>query len=150
MSASLALWLSIVALTIVRLQTTLTPSHAGSRFSQLCSLPSRRGRRDATTTTFVDMLYLLTPYPYVHSFNMTSRGIHCPSADGEARRRRTLGARCSQQHLQPRRCMHCLARLPSLPCRNHIIVVSLPQKTPATLITEGKISDCKRYATAPF
>ena len=44
--------------------------------------------------------------------------------------------------------MHCLARLPSLPCRNHNIMISLLQKTSATLITLGQIPGCKRHAAA--
>jgi hypothetical protein len=56
-----------------------------------------RARRDATATSFVDLLCPLAPYLHGHSFNMTSQGKHCLSADsearrGEARRRRTVGA----------------------------------------------------------
>jgi hypothetical protein len=61
-------------------------------FPRSCLPPSHRARRDAITTTFVDLLYLLASYPHVHFSNMSSQGIHCPSADGEARQRRTLGA----------------------------------------------------------
>ena len=131
------LWLRIAASTDRQPANNSHSRLCRQPFPQSCSPPSHRARRDATTTTFVDLLYSLASYPHVHSSNVSSQGKHCLSADSEARRRRTLGDRCSsQQRLQPG-CMHCLARLPSLPCRNHIILISLPQKSFAPLITQG-------------
>lgn len=44
--------------------------------------------------------------------------------------------------------MHCLARLPSLPCRNQNIMISLLQNMSATLTTQGHIPGCKCHAAA--
>ena len=88
-------------------------------------------------TSFVNLLHPLASYPHVHPSNISPQGKNCLIIDGEARWHMTLGIWCSQHHLQPT-CMHCLARLPPLPCRNEIIPISLPQKLFALLIPRVK------------
>jgi hypothetical protein len=68
-----ALWLRTATSTDHLALTDLIPGRAPSRFllPQSCSSSSHRAVREATTTTSMDLRYLLAPHPHVQSSDMT-------------------------------------------------------------------------------